>query len=93
MARRPSIIRTVKLTTTIPEDIHAKLSLFLFSELEGRIPPGAFQAFITARTREYFEEARLDLAPYVGSNSGDFIIHGLPGAIDILERKLQCTTL
>lgn len=89
MARRKNIIPSIKLTTTIPEDIHTRLSLFLFSELEGRIPPGAFQSFICDRTREYFEEHRLDLAPYVGSSPGDFVIHGLPGAIEQLERRLR----
>lgn len=88
MARRPSPIPTVKLTTTLPLDIHTQLSLHLYSEVEGSIPPGSYQSFIVARCREFFGEKRLDLAPYVGSTPGDFIIHGNPSAIDLLVKAL-----
>jgi hypothetical protein len=52
--RPPNITRPVKLTTTLPEDIRAKLDLFLYSELEGRVPKGAYQAFFLERIREFF---------------------------------------
>lgn len=57
MARPPSIIRSVKLTTMLPEDIWSRLTLHLYSELEGRVPVGAYQRFLVERIREYFEHA------------------------------------
>jgi len=56
MARgRPSsIIRSVQLTTVLPEDLRAKLDLYLFSTVEGRVPVGAYSTFLQARIREFF---------------------------------------
>lgn len=54
MARPPLILRPVKLNTTIPEDLYAKLVMHLYSESEQRVPKGAFQKFICDRIIEYF---------------------------------------
>jgi len=54
MARPPLILRPVKLTTHLPEDIRAKLDLYLYSPSEGRVPKGAYQKFITERILEFF---------------------------------------
>lgn len=54
MSRRANIEKRVHLHVTLPEEIHAQLSLFLFSEAEQRIPVGAYQRFIVDRTREFF---------------------------------------
>ena len=54
MARNPNIIRPISLHTSIPEDLWTQLSLHLFSEVEGRVPKGAYQSFIVERIREYF---------------------------------------
>lgn len=89
MPHPANAIRSIKLTTMIPEDIHSRLSLFLYSELEGRIPQGSFQSFICARTREFFSDRHLDLSPYVGSDPGALQIHGSPAAISALIAKLQ----
>lgn len=56
MARRPSVMRPVALNTRIPEDLYAQLAAYLYSPAEGRIPKGAFQAFICDRIREFFKE-------------------------------------
>ncbi len=54
MSRPPNILRPIKLTTTLPEDIHAKLTLYLYSEAEGRVPAGAYQRFLVDRITEFF---------------------------------------
>lgn len=54
MARRPNLIRSVKLTVMIPEDLHAKLALYLYSESELRVPVGAYQRFFVERITEFF---------------------------------------
>jgi hypothetical protein len=59
VARPPSIIRPVRLSTTLPEDIRARLDLYLYSEVEGRVPLGAYQKFIIERIREFFDRRHL----------------------------------
>lgn len=54
MPRRPNVVRPVRLTLMLPEDIRAKLDLHLWSEVEGRVPHGAYQQFFLARIAEYF---------------------------------------
>lgn len=54
MARRPNILRPITLNTTLPEDLRAKLDLHLFSEVEGRVPKGAYQRLITELLNQYF---------------------------------------
>jgi len=52
--RPPNIIKGIPITTHIPEDVMAKMELHLFSELEGRVPKGAYGRFLSDRIREYF---------------------------------------
>lgn len=56
--KKPKIIRPVKLTTNLPEDVRAKLDLHLYSEVEGRVPFGAYQRFLVERIQEFFSERR-----------------------------------
>jgi len=55
--RRPNIIRPIKLTTTFPEDVRAKLDLHLYSEVEKRVPQGAIQRFMIDLINQYFAKA------------------------------------
>ena len=52
--RRPSVLRSIDLHTMIPEDLYAKLSVYLYSAAEGRVPKGAYQKFICDRIIEFF---------------------------------------
>ena len=54
-AGRPqNILRPVKLTTYLPEDLRAKLDIHLYSPVEGRVPHGAYSQFLAERVREFF---------------------------------------
>jgi len=39
----------------LPEDLAGKMELHLYSEVEGKIPLGAQQEFITQLLRDYFD--------------------------------------
>lgn len=54
--RPPNILRPIKLNTSIPEDLRAKLDIYLFSEVEGRIPHGAYAKFIHGLIKDFFDE-------------------------------------
>lgn len=90
MSRRPNLIPSVKLTTTLPLPIHSQLTAYLYSELENRVPLGAYQEFISTAVREFFDHKSLDLAPYIsGATPGAFVVRGTPEAILALKYKLM----
>ena len=89
MARRPSLIPTVKLHTVLPLDVRAKLDLFLYSEVEGKVPKDAISRFLAERIREFFEWKGIDLGPLIGELPGTYIIRGSPFTISKLEEVLK----
>lgn len=56
MPRQAAITPNVLIHPSIPADLHAKLTLHLWSPLEGRIPKGAMQALITTLLTEYLNK-------------------------------------
>lgn len=84
MARPKNPVPAESLHIHLPVDIYSMLQAFLFSEIEGRVPQGAFANFFSARIREYFAQRQLDLAPLVGSPPGAFFVSGTPEAIEQL---------
>ena len=84
-----NIIRPSKLTTTLPEDVRAKLDLHLFSDLEGRIPKGAYQEFFLARIRDFFDTKTLDISKYTDLPIGEIIVKGSPATIKLLINLLE----
>ena len=87
MPRRPNLDRPMRLEINLPETLHTRLTLELFSELEGKIPKGKWSTFFTERAQEYFAWRRLSLDPF-GFPPGYFIA-GPKEMIDALERRLK----
>lgn len=52
MPRPPKAIRPVEKTVNIPEDIVAKVDLLLWSDLEERVPHGAWARYILGLIQE-----------------------------------------
>ena len=93
MGRRPNPVPSVLLNVALPQTVHAQMTLHLFSELEGRVPQGAYQRFLTERIQEFFKEEPLDLAPYaLGVGPGEMQIHGHPSAVALVKRLLEGAT-
>jgi len=87
---RPRAINPSRaLTTHLDEAWMARLDLHLFSEVEGRVPKGAYQAFFNERLREFFATEALDLSPYVGALPGEQTIRGKPEALLKLAQVLE----
>lgn len=42
MARPPRVDRPVRVEVQLPQSVHSKLQIELYSEVEGRVPHGAF---------------------------------------------------
>lgn len=60
MPRPRKAVRSIEKNISIPEDLVTRVELELWSELEGKVPFGAWQGLITKLLREHFE--RLDAA-------------------------------
>ncbi len=86
------VVRPTHLHLSLPEDVRTRLDLFLWSDLEQRIPQGAYQTFFLSRIREFFSHRTLDLAPFLGTPPGTFIVKGdeevLRKLTNLLERSL-----
>lgn len=80
MPRRPNLDRPTSLATSIPESLRGRLDLHLFSEVEGRVPHGAYQELILRLLREFFDWRTFEVAP-------GLFVKGPPEAIEILERS------
>lgn len=87
MPRRPALDRQTLLNLALPESVRARLDLFLFSPLEGRVPLGSYRTFFLERIQEFFDSRQLDLAPF-GFPAG-FYVRGPRTVIDQLEERLK----
>lgn len=85
--RPPEIDRPVALNLRLPESERGRLDLILHSDVEGRVPKGAYAEFFKERLREFFTFKTLDLAPF-GFEPG-FYVKGPADMIDALERRLK----
>ena len=87
MPRRKNLDPSIPLEIALPESVHARVTLLLFSTVENRVPLGAYSNFFIERVREFFSWRRLDLASY-GMPEGYFIA-GPKEMIEALEEKLR----
>lgn len=75
MARPKSVNRPIEKKLSLDPDLVAKTELLLFSDLEGRVPYGAWSGLIEQLLREHFTRAErqraLSEALQVASISGD----------------------
>lgn len=90
MSRRKNLIPSIQLNVALPEDIWLKLTSVLFSDLEQRVPHGAYQKYLVDLLRERFESKPLDLAGLIpGVELDTFRVSGSPEAILALRYYLE----
>lgn len=58
MPTRPNVIPSVQLVLMLPMDIKTRLDLHLYSDLRGRVPKGAYQAFFVRLLKDYFDREK-----------------------------------
>ena len=86
--KRPNVIPSQPLNVALPLPLYTQLGAHLFSELEQRVPHGAYSRFMIDLLRGYFTEQSVDLAPWAGSAPGAFLVRGSPEAIAALRKLL-----
>jgi len=89
MSRPPAITPNSVLNLAVPAHLRKRLDEYLMSEVEGRVPKGAYMAFFAERLREYFTHHPLDLAPYLGSVPGEHLVTGPLSTIAALQQHLE----
>lgn len=89
MPRPPAIRPTSAINTHLDEELRTRLDLKLFSEVEGRIPTGAYKRFFETQIRKFFSFRQLDLAPFVGSQPGERLVEGPEETIELLKSYLE----
>lgn len=56
MPRPRKVDRPTRCETVVPQSIHAKVQLELWSEVEGKVPFGAWSELVTKLLTEWLEE-------------------------------------
>ena len=86
MPARKLVTPTRLLHVALPEPVLARLDLHLWSEVEARVPKGAYQSFLVELINEFFTSRRLSLEIY-GLPPG-YSIMGRPEILAALHTKL-----
>lgn len=82
---------SIQLNVALPKPVFEQLSAHLYSELEGRVPYGAYSKFCAELITSYFRQQRIDLAPYavgVELPSGVAVVSASPESAEILKSIL-----
>lgn len=87
MAAPKSIERARLLHVALNDTLLTQLDLHLYSELESRIPKGAYKAFLEDRLREFFSWRRVPIA-HLGFPEG-FFVAGPPEMLSALENHIK----
>lgn len=84
-----NLIPCTPLNTSLPVDVRARLDLHLFSDVEGRVPKGAYQRLLTDLINQYLDNRVLDLAPYFGTLPGIHLVKGSSQTIDLVKASFE----
>lgn len=89
MPRPKSVEPSERVYFHLPAALHTKVKLALFSEVEGRVPYGAWADLLIPLINERFSHSHLDLGPFLGKPAGTFIVKGEPTVLAMLETYLK----
>lgn len=68
MAKPKKVIRSIQKNIAIPEDLVAYMDLHLYSDLEGRVPFGAYSTFVSQLIREFFNARQTNSSSVPANN-------------------------
>jgi hypothetical protein len=86
--RKPRLEPTRPLNVHISESVRAKLDLLLYSDVEQRVPHGAYQRFFERLILWTIESRELDLSPFVSALPGEHIVRGREETLRRLQAYL-----
>lgn len=90
MPRPKNLIPSTQLNVALPLPLFTRLALDLNSDLEGRVPHGAYSRFFSDLLRAHYEEAQLDLGQFLAADipAGVYVVRGPSATIEALKRIL-----
>ena len=91
MPKPANLIPSQQLNLALPLPLYLKVTEHLYSELEGRVPHGAFTRFFSELLRSHFEDEQLDLAPWLGQDipGNTYLVRGNPVTVAALRKTLE----
>jgi len=89
MARPAAVDPAIPLTVHVPAEAYRKMTIHLFSELEGRVPRGAYASFLGQLIRAFFSSAYLDISEHTMADAGTYVVHGNAETLEILKSMLE----
>lgn len=91
MPRPKSLTPSAELRIAISQDLRTRLDEMLFSELEDRVPHGAYSRFFNLMLTQVLIFKTLDLSPFLGTNPGEAIVRADPATLTRLKAHLEQT--
>ena len=91
MSKPRRLDRPVFLNISLPESVKGRLDLHLWSEVDSRVPHGAYSRWTVERVEEFFAWKTLDLAPF-GFSPGMFV-RGPEEVVRQLAARLEASLL
>ena len=89
--RPPSPNPTIPLEVALDPVLRTRLDLLLHSEVEGRVPRGAYKRFFDSLLAIALDWTTFDLSPYAGTLPGELTLRARPEVAaklrSLLERK------
>lgn len=89
MPRPKNLVPSQQLNVALPLPLYTRLGAYLYSDLEQRVPHGAYSRFLVNLLQGWFSQTQLDLAAYTHSDPGAFVVSGSPEAIEALRLTLE----
>jgi hypothetical protein len=82
MPKAPATVPSLHLHIKLEAEYKTQLETYLWSDLEGRVPKGAYKEWIEARIRDFFGGGVLEVAP------GEYV-RGDQRTIHLLKMKME----
>jgi len=90
MPKPANLIPSKQLNVALPLPLFTQLSLHLSSDLEGRVPHGAYSRFLSDLLRAHFERAEIDLNTYMSQvPPGVYVLSGPSVSVDAFQKLLS----
>jgi hypothetical protein len=87
--RKPNVNPSTTLNLSLPLEIRTRLDLLLYSEVEERVPKGAYMKFISGLIGDFFTYKKCDFSHELAAPPGSHVIHARAETIHALTKALQ----
>ena len=87
--RRPALEPSIATNLHLPESIRTRIDLLLLSDVEQRVPKGAYQRFFLGLVQDFFTLKTQDIGTWLGLPPGQCIVRAHPDHLAKLVAALE----